>query len=391
MNNHNLNKQKIQIPIRVAVALFPIGFILFVLAPMAYFMLRSAERSGENSARQTLELEATRAQEHLQERLALSQQINILNANAITQGIVDYRSSETLQQYFWSQIQAFDSVSSIYFGNPEGGLADAGYNADDDSYYLIGTKDFSAGDFYMYQVDQYGNFKEPFRTIPDFDARTRGWYQSAIETGDAVWSDAYILFTGSGLAVSASRPVYDLAGIFLGVVANDLFLSQLAGFLEHESVAKNGTSFIIERSGLLISSSLDVDLFEEEAEGVYKRISALENASPLISEAAGVFSTQFSDFRTIQEPNQFEFYNEGDRYFADIRPINDTYGLDWLVVVILPVTGFMEKVENNRRFIFYIFGLFAFSVLVFPHPRQAHRPGNQQTAKCHSPGRAAAL
>ena len=72
--------------------------------------------------------------------------------------------------------------------------------------------------------------------------------------GEGVWRDVYVLFTGQDMAITASRPVYDAHGGFLGVAAVDLSLSQLTAFLQALPLGE-GTAFIMERSGLMLASS----------------------------------------------------------------------------------------------------------------------------------------
>lgn len=120
--------------------------------------------------------------------------INQINANVIEQGLIDVNDPAVLEPYFLEQIQVFDTITSIYFGNTQGGLIDAGREGAGGFLYVIATDAFTSGPFRKYATDDQGNRTELLLTIPNFDARTRPWYTRAVETGQgylfakALWS-----------------------------------------------------------------------------------------------------------------------------------------------------------------------------------------------------------
>jgi len=146
-----------------------------------------------------------------------------------------------MERYFWEQIQKYSSVTSIYFGNTAGGLADAGREGANNELYVMSTERAQSGDLKKYTTNSEGNRTELLATIPGFDARTRPWYSAAVNKGEATWSEIYVLSTGQDMAVAASRPVYDNQRNLLGVVSVDLFLSHLNNFLQSLKVGKTGS------------------------------------------------------------------------------------------------------------------------------------------------------
>jgi PAS domain-containing protein len=271
-----------------------------------------------------------------------------------------------LERYFWQQIQVFDSVTSVYFGNTEGGLVDAGREGAEGSLYVIVTDEFTSGPFRKYATDSAGNHTDLLVTIPDFDARTRSWYSDAVEKGDATWSDVYILFTGQDMAISASRPVYDEQQNLLGVVSNDIFVSHISDFLRNLQIGETGSSFIMERSGLLIASSTDEEPFTDlDGDQVQKRLYASESTIPIIRYAAESLTEQLGDYDNISDEQQFEFEIDGQRQFLQTVPIQDEYGIDWLVVVVIPESDFMARINaNNRAAAFLIIVTLVIAVVV---------------------------
>ena len=189
-----------------------------------YSYRRSRQAVHETIAELQAEVGA-RIEEHLLRFLATPHLINQLNADAIRLGTLDLRDSARLERHLWEQIHAFPEVSSIYFANPEGGIVDAGREGAGGLLYVIATDEFASGPFRKYSTDEEGNRTDLLQTVPDFDARTRSWFTSAVDRKGATWSDIYVLFSGQDMAISASRPVYDSSGTLLAVVASDIFLS----------------------------------------------------------------------------------------------------------------------------------------------------------------------
>ncbi|MBN1487022.1 MAG: response regulator [Anaerolineae bacterium] len=339
-----------KVPLRVILIVPFVIQIVLMVGLVGYISFRNGQQAVNNVASQLRSELTDRIEKHLHTFLAIPHQINQLNVGAIHQGLLAVDDQSALESYFWEQIQVFDSVTSIYFGNTEGGLVDAGREGFRGPLYVIVTDDFTSGPFRKYATDSQGNRAELLTTIPDFDARTRSWYSDAVRRSRATWSDIYILFTGHDMAISASRPVYDEQQNLLGVVANDIFISHIGDFLESLKFGETGSAFIIERSGLLVASSMGGKLFtDSNGDEIQRRLYASESEIPGIRYAAEFLSEQFGDYNQITGELQFEFEIDGQRQFLQVAPVQDKYGIDWLVVVVIPESDFMAQIRINNR------------------------------------------
>ncbi|MCL4301912.1 MAG: PAS domain S-box protein [Anaerolineae bacterium] len=342
------DKPPLKIPLRVM--LIAPFVALVVLALAGYLSFRNGQQAVNDVAHQLQGELSARIEEHLVTFLDTPHQINQVNANALRQGLLKAGDANALERHFWEQIQIFDSVTSIYFGNAAGGLVNAGREGAAGSLYVIVTDEFVSGPFRKYATDSRGNRGELLATVPDFDARTRPWYSGAVKKGDAAWSDVYILFTGQDMALAASRPVYDEQQNLLGVVSVDLFLSHLSNFLQSLEIGKTGQAFVMERSGLLVASSTAEKPFTQvEGDQAQRRLYAAESISPIIGNAAQSLARQFGDYYNITRTQQLEFKIEGQRHFLQVSPVKNEYGLDWLVVVVIPEADFMAQINANNR------------------------------------------
>ncbi|MBM3131384.1 MAG: PAS domain S-box protein, partial [Chloroflexi bacterium] len=276
--------------------------------------------------------------------------INGINADAIRRGLLKLDDPIMLERHFGAEVQLFETVSSVYFGNPAGGLANAGREGAAGALYVMVSDNFARGALRKHAIDRQGNRTDLLATVPDFDARVRPWYTGAVTRGTATWSPVYVLSTGQDMAIAASRPVYDERQHLLGVVSVDLFLSQLGDFMKGLEIGKTGKGFIVERSGLLIASSTGEKPFTAPSnDGTRRRIAASESASPQIRVTAEHLTARFGDYGAITAAQYLELPIAGERHFVSVSPVQDEYGLDWLVVTVIPESDFMAEINANNR------------------------------------------
>ncbi|NWH03767.1 PAS domain S-box protein [Desulfobacter latus] len=326
-----------------------IALIVIITGIIGYLSFLNGQKAVNNVAGQFQNEISKRIEDHLSAFLSLPQQINHINAISIQKNELDAENITSLEHHFWNQVKVFKSVSSIYFGNNQGGLVNSGRDKNSDSQYIIVTDHFKSGPFKKFNTDSLGKRTDLLLTVPNFDARKRQWYKGAIESGNQFWSPVYILFTGQDLAIAASRPVYDDNGRLLGVVSIDLFLSHINSFLESLSIGKTGHAFIMEDSGLLIASSTGTKLFTESKEDkTRKRLKSIESESPLIRHASASLKSKFKDFNSITTEQQIIFTLDHQRYFLQVTPI-ERNGLKWLISVIIPENDFMGKIKAGNR------------------------------------------
>ncbi|GIK39005.1 MAG: hypothetical protein BroJett011_28380 [Chloroflexota bacterium] len=315
-----------------------------------YLSFRNGQQAVNEVTTQLQREIAVQVKQELETFLETLHLLNQINANAIQDGLINPGDSAALERYFWQQLQLFENVSSIYFGNPQGGLVDAGREGAGGLLYIAATDGFAAGPFRKYAADERGNRANLLTTIPDFDARAHPWYARALASGQPAWSDIYILATGQDLALAASRPVYDTYGELLGVVSSDIFLSHLNAFLQSLTADKGGEIFIVERSGLLVAASTGDSLLTvaEKSQSSQRFLAAASNA-PLIQQGAAQLAVQFGNLAAIKSRQNFTFELNGRRYLAQVIPFYREPNLDWLVVVLIPEADFMAPLHANNR------------------------------------------
>ncbi len=252
--------------------------------------------------------------------LTVPQLINTMNAEAILMGRIDVADPEQLESLFLSRVRYFPSVTSVYFGNTIGGLVNAGREGPGGSQYVIRTENFKEGVFRKYAIDEKGVKTATLSTLSDFDARMRPWYLKAVSTGQATWTDPFVLATGQDKAISAVQPVYTADGSLLGVSSVDVFLSQLNEFLTSMNGMLGGFCFITDQSGSFVASSsslIDMDAIARQG-------------------------------RKLKSPETHgQFSLNGERYYVNRTPLSKSIGLAWYIYTVYPENVFMSKIEKN--------------------------------------------
>ena len=202
------------------------------------------------------------------------------------------------------------------------------------------------------QIDAEGNIGSLTQVGENpYDPRLRPWYEAAKAARTATWSDIYLDFDAQVPVITASQPVYDATGALKGVCATDFLLSvEMDQFLSQLQVGQSGETFVIERSGLLVSSSTaqEEDLLRGEGDAT-ERIAATESRNSLVSNTAQYLLDHFGDLNDIQSVQQLSFAVEGQRQFVQVSPFQDERGLDWLIVVAVPESDFMAQIHANTR------------------------------------------
>ncbi|HBB32178.1 MAG TPA: hypothetical protein DDZ80_17685 [Cyanobacteria bacterium UBA8803] len=274
---------------------------------------------------------------------------NLTNANAISIDQLDIKNPKALERHFLKQIQVFNSLSRIYFSNPQGGLVSVGH--DERGLTVAFTENFARGVLRVNSVDNQGNRKKLLVNQQNYDARERPFYKQAVDVGKPTWCPIYIYVPSSrGLGIAASYPFSDETGKFQGILSSDLSLTAINNFLKSLEIGTHGEAFIIERSGMLVASSSSELPFVSSADGKEKkRLKATEIKNSLIRFTAQQLISQFGNLTNINASKQLDFEIESRRQFAQVTPFKDEFGLDWLIVVVVPEADFMQQINANTQ------------------------------------------
>ncbi|MBE9095677.1 PAS domain S-box protein [Tychonema sp. LEGE 07203] len=337
-----------KVPIRI-VLLVPFALQTFAAVGLTgWLSLRNGRRAVNDVAAQLRAEVTSRIEQHIHSYIETPHQVNQLNLDAISLGILNVQDSASLRNYFSKQIKIFDRISYIQFGSEQKTFM--GVERLDNGKLQVRISNQSTGyNFYSYAPSEFGDATKLLKITPNYDPRLRPWYTAPVRARKPTWSKIYTYFDTPKLAITAAQPVYGNRGELIGVVGTDLLLSQINQFLETLKIGKSGKTFIIERSGQLVANSTPEPPFIV-SNGVAKRIAATSSQNVLIRSTARYLTQRFGDLSKIDGTYQLDFAIGQKRQFLQVTPFSDSRGLDWLIVVAVPEADFMEKINANTRY-----------------------------------------
>lgn len=180
-----------------------------------------------------------------------------------------------------------------------------------------------------------------------FDPRTRPWYIAGETSASYTWTSIYIDFTTAELIATRSRRVLDTKGGLQGVVATDLSLHRLNEFVKNLSISRHAVAFIIEPDGKLIASSRSPNTVRLP-DGSNARVNAVDSDSALQQAAYRQVRDIVASGKRIEEPTTQLFSGpDGESVELAFNHVLDAAGLNWIIVVAVPRSDFMQGITTN--------------------------------------------
>lgn len=84
---------------------------------------------------------------------------------------------------------------------------------------------------------------------------------------------------------------------------------------------------------------------------------AINSSDPLVQNTARYLTQRFDGFANFTEAQQLELKLNGKRQFLEVLPFQDGFGLDWLIVVVVPEADFMGQINASTRNTIVLCGL----------------------------------
>ena len=333
-------------------AVLVIPFIVQMFAAVGltgYVSLRNGQKAVNDVASQLRSELTARIQQQIHTYVEIPHAINRINANAMIQGTIDPTALVGTDQ-LWQQARIYNTTNLLYCAShADGSFVGVGYPFD--SLQVVAYNRNTNYTGYYYNIDSQGRLTQLVqKNNRRFDARRRPWYIAAKDAEGPTWSEVYLDFDTQLPTITASSPVYNpVSKELLGVCATDFLLPvELSSFLKTLDVGKTGETFIVDRSGTLISSSIDEALLLGQGEDARRR-TATESQSMLVQETAKYLNHYFGDLDRVAQAQHLEFRLNRQRQYVQVVPFDDGRGLDWLIVLVVPEADFMEQIQANTR------------------------------------------
>jgi signal transduction histidine kinase len=325
---------------------------IFAVGLVGYLSFRNGQQAINDLAVHLEEETSKRIQQKLDNYLFIPHQINQVNSKAIELGFLDLNNFEKMGKFFHSQIKTFN-VGYINYGSTKEEFI--GIERLNNNKILINetlrnnTKIMS-----VYTTDDQGNRTGLKKIEPNTGIRTEGWYADAVKAGHPVWSDIYAWSDKPNvLSISSSYPIYDRNHKLLGVIGVDLILSQIDKFLQTLTFSPSSQILILERNGALVAHSGSKNPFQI-TDGKAHRVQLHGVRNPQIQSVAQYLDKNFGDLKRIKAAQNIVIDSSVGRQFVYMTPWKDTFGLDWLVIEIVPEADFMEEINSRTGITFML-------------------------------------
>ena len=330
-----------------------VGFVLPLVGTVLlvrYLSWRDEQRAVEQRVGQLQQRVGDRITERLHRFTNEPLRATDFMERALERGDLDPRRLETWAPYLFDQGQLFESLTYLYFGNPQGDyieLAQQPYGEDQ----VI----FTSGDRPDVSVVLSPTIgADPLQELVEapYDPRTRPWYQAA-EGGRSQWTEIYelvnseLLEVPDALGLGFVRPhIAEDRQSLKGVMGADFVLTDMNRFLRSLSIGQSGQALVLDRDGTIIASSLPDSPLGEDGQP----LQVTEVAEPLIQATGRYLLEEFDgNLLRVNQPRALSFKQEGDRQLVQVIPFLDPRGLDWLIVVVVPESDFTQSIWADAR------------------------------------------
>ncbi len=330
--------------------------VVTVVGWVGYISHRNGTRAIESLTQQLLTSVGDRVEQKLSTYLEAPILANRNHSDAVRRGAFNMDLSTTnaqQEQYLWQQMHLFPNFSWISIGSERGdclGIWRPNENASL-QFSIVNPSTQRFGTYYATRPPGVRTQKLKVER-PEFDPRTRPWYKAAVEAKQAIWTPIYAGFTPGTIFIASSQPLYDRHDKLVGVSGIDLSLLEIQNFLSQTQVSPSGQIFLIERSGMLVSSSSKERPFRK-MNGTPVRVNALDSDTPLIRNTMRSLLSRLGDLQQIQQTQTFHFnehhQNNQKGQFVQVVPFSHGKGLDWLIVMVIPESDVMSQIEVGNQ------------------------------------------
>lgn len=334
---------------RVLIVLF-VGLIIVTVGAVEYLWIRNGQRAVQDLTNQLMDKVGNQVRSFLSIYLYTPQLVNQLNANTVTLNGLDLQNLPAVEQYLFTQLMQFDSISSIQVGNAQNDfrLVTRQNNllTGQNNLRLIQANAANPTQIEEYALDSQGRKTQRLKTTQQTRVRDQLWYQTALFASKPTWGTISQLSNGDDLFLTATSPVYGAQNQVDGVFSSAVSLDAINQFLSNLQVGKSGQVFIIERDGWTVATSTPPGTNNDAQ---FQRSNLIDSRDPVARAAARSLIVDFGDFSRIKSPQQFVFSQAHHQHFLQVVPFTDQYGLDWLIVITIPKADFMERIYASTR------------------------------------------
>lgn len=329
-----------RLPLRLV---FSLPFLLQFFMAMLFtglLLFQSGQDSVQSVLKELRQEVLERVQEQVSRHMREPLRLNSLNADAWHSEILSFTDPVARDRYFVNHIRAFPDAAMTFIGLADGSFYGARRKLNGEIQ-VVHNNRVTGGASWYFQVSDVGDALEKQETFPNFDPRTRPWFEAAKLAGKPVFSEVYRHFVFLEPTVTATHPIFDSKGNLVGVFGVDYLLSWLGRVLSDLPLGASGQVFVTDNEGFLVASSVSKSPFEER-NGRMERIKAADSNNDILRMAA---NTVARTVPAISQAGAYEFKFQDRSYFVDVRNFQES-GINWNIYVVLAADDFLGGLRS---------------------------------------------
>ncbi len=330
--------------------------ILAGLGIFGYLSYRNSQKALEEITVKLRQDMAIRIDNQVERLVENGNNLNQINENQLILDPSLIKNTSQLARYFALQYQWTEYINLIGFvSQKEGNYIEVRKQSTGELELTILEKNKSNA-LLTYQVNSQGDIIKLLRSQPNFDfnPRQESWYQNTLANKQEYWHQTQKNSTTDKLVFVNSKQVYNSQGELLGIVTNQIDLIELSFFLSSLKIGKTGSAFIIDKQGKLIADSITM-----------KRSDAIYNEKLLLNPATnhpdqyikGITSYIFKNQSNLNSYNQSQFTSikvNKKNLLIDVNNFDKSNSIEWLIVLVIPKSDFMDFIGKNNRVTFML-------------------------------------
>lgn len=332
------------------VLVIPFTIQLFaVVGFTSWLSLRNGEQAVNDLARQLRNEVVARIEQKLLVLIETPIRVSKNNVDSIRLNLLDLEDISTLEVHFWNQLYQFEELAFIGLETADGHLVGAERQVDGEITLTVATAEtnFLAE---QWQTNDKGEKIEKLRSLLNFHLHLPYQLPPTKPADSLTWNDIHVLQTSQRAVLSTYHPLYDSQNRLLGTISVDLALDQINDFLGDIKIGQTGETFILDPSGALIASSGDRPFSEENAHLTSLSVEkAIYSPSALVRETTQYLINHFGSLADINRTHQLDFSLESQKQFVQVTPLNNEFGINLLIVVVLPESDFMGQIYAHTQ------------------------------------------
>jgi PAS domain S-box-containing protein len=290
-----------------------------------------------------------RISEKLNEYLESAAIINRLNRAGFANQALSLKNPNQLTQEFWKQKSLLTTVpiTAIYFGDVKGEVVGLSFQGDR-TWQINRVNGQTKGRFYRYAVNSKGQATHLLTQGEPYNLQQRSWYVNALKAGRPCWSAVYQDFKDSRPQLTVSEPIHNENQALLGVVGVDFSLEQISVFLRSLVTQELHSLLILDRKGQIVGTSTQQSPFQTYP-GKVERITVAELKDPLLQQTSAYLPSLLDRWQSHRPFQSIPFESQHSSYSLWASPLQNSHGLDLLVVTIVPRSTFWNRVTEQHR------------------------------------------